>query len=81
MAQVNLYETSSDVLQLIHLLETHQEDAILFSRHGIPVAELRLSKSTAAKRQPGIAKGKMHIPEGYFGSMDKEIENSFGNML
>ena len=81
MAQVNILDTDPELMQLIHLLETHQEEAILFSRDGTTVAELKLSQKKAAKRQPGIAKGKFHIPDGYFGAMDSEIEKAFGDAL
>ena len=81
MTQINLVETGSELRSLVRLLETHQEEAILFARAGKPVAELRLSQEPPVIRKPGIAKGKFHIPEGYFGEMDREIADSFGESL
>lgn len=36
MAQGNFWETGPELTKLIHLLETHQEETILFSRAGEP---------------------------------------------
>ena len=81
MTQVNLLESGPELLNLIHLLETHQAETILFSREGMPVAELRLSEKPTERRKPGIAKGKIHIPDEYFGAMDRELESAFGDAL
>ena len=81
MTQINLTESNPELLDLIHLLETHKEDLILISRDGAPVAELRLSQHLSTRRSPGIAKGKFHIPKGYFGQMDRELEQQFGEII
>ena len=81
VTQINLLEAGTELLHLIQILETHQEEAILIARAGKPVAELRLSQECPVNRKPGIAKGKFHIPEGYFGEMDREIADSLGESL
>lgn len=81
MARVNLAETTSELSELIRLLEEHQADRIQFFKNGVPVAELKLSHTSPSVRQPGIAKGKFHIPEGYFTQMDQELEAQFGDTI
>ena len=81
MTQINLTENTPELLDLIRLMETHKEDLILISRDGTPVAELRLSRPLSTRRKPGIAKGKFHIPKGYFGKMDRELEQQFGEII
>ena len=81
MTQINPMESMPELLNLVHLLETQKEDLILISRNGAPVAELRLSQKLPVRRMPGITKGKFHIPTGYFGQMDREIEQQFGDTI
>ena len=81
MTRINLSESTPALIDLIRLLETQEEDLILFSRNDAPVAELRLSRNPPARRRPGIAKGKFHLPPGYFGQMDQEIAQQFGDTI
>ena len=76
MTKVNMLEAKTDLSKLIRLLETRQEDVIVISRNGTPVAELKLAQKVPANQRIGAAKGKFAIPDD-FDQWDKEIEDMF----
>ena len=65
MAQVNLLEAKTDLPRLVQLLETHQEEAILITKDGTPVVEMKLVKRKPASKRIGVAKGKLHVPDNF----------------
>ena len=65
MAQVNLLEAKTDLPRLVQLLETHQEEAILITKDGTPVVEMKLVKRKPTSKRIGIAKGKLHVPDNF----------------
>lgn len=65
MAQVNLLEAKTDLPKLVQLLETHQEEAILITKDGTPVVEMKLVKRKPTSKRIGIAKGKLHVPDNF----------------
>ena len=56
MAQVNLLEAKTDLPKLIQLLETHHEEAILITKDGTPVVEMKLAKRKPTSKRIGVAK-------------------------
>lgn len=65
MAQVNLLETKTDLPKLVQLLEMHQKEAILITKDGTPVVEMKLVKRKPTSKRIGIAKGKLHVPDNF----------------
>ena len=65
MAQVNLLEAKTDLPRLVQLLETHQEEAILITKDGTPVVEMKLVKRKPTSKRIGVAKGKLHVPDNF----------------
>lgn len=80
MTQVNIMEAKNDLSNLVHLLETHQEEIILIARDGTPVVEMKLAKRKPASKRIGVAKGKLHVPND-FNKWDSEITDMFGDTL
>lgn len=80
MTQVNIMEAKNDLSNLVHLLETHQEEIILIARDGTPVVEMKLAKRKSASKRIGVAKGKLHVPND-FNKWDSEITDMFGDTL
>ena len=80
MTRVNLAEAKTDLLYLVQLLESHQEDVIILSRNGIPVVEMKLTDLHPNGKRIGVAKGKLEIPDE-FDRWDQEIESLFGDEI
>ena len=78
MAQVNLLEAKTDLPKLVHLLETHQEEAILITKDGTPVVEMKLVKRKPTSKRIGVAKGKLHVPDD-FDKWDCDVADMFGD--
>lgn len=65
MAQVNLLEAKTDLPKLVQLLETHQEEAILITKDGTLVVEMKLVKRKPIAKRIGVAKGKFHVSDDF----------------
>ena len=80
MMQVELPETHTTFANWIRMLESNEEDAILFARGEVPVAKLTLVKPQPIDSCIGIAKGKFTVPDE-FDEWDAEIVEMFGSKL
>ena len=76
MIQVNVLEAKNNLSRLLHMLESGEEDQIIISRNGEPVAQLTLMPKPEKKSIIGIAKGEFSWPEDIH-YLDDEISEMF----
>lgn len=76
MMQIDMSEAQTDLPELIQLLETRQEEVILITKDGEPVAEMKLTQRQSVSKRIGVAKGKLNILYD-FDKWDDEIEDMF----
>jgi prevent-host-death family protein len=75
MKQVNVHEAKTQLSRLLQEVEDGEE--ITIARAGKPVARLVPHTPPRQPRQPGWAKGKIKILEG-FDEYDEQIARDFG---
>ena len=78
--QVNILEAKTNLSNLVKLIETGKEDAVVIARYGKPVAKLVTYSDVPVSKRIGVAKGKLKSPE----DLDKyndEIAAMFGGTL
>ena len=80
MTQVNMLEVKEDLSNMVHMLETKQEEVIYLTRNGIAVAQMTLLPKPATRKRIGVAEGKFKVPDE-FDLWDKEIEETFGDKI
>ena len=80
MTQVNVLEAKNNLSRLLHMLESGEEDQIIISRNGDPVAQLTLIPKPEKKPIFGIAKGEFSWPEDIH-YLDDEIADMFEGAL
>lgn len=80
MMQVELPETHAALTDFVRMLESNEEDAILFARNAVPVAKLTLVKPQPIDSCIGITKGKFSVPDE-FDEWDAEVAAMFGSDL
>lgn len=78
--QVNIPETKTNLSKLIRLIETGQEEHIIITRHGKPVAEMKVYRQGSVSKRIGIAKGKLKSPDD-LDQYNNEIAEMFGGSL
>lgn len=64
MMQINATNAEKEFTKLVHLLENGEEDSIIITRNGKPIAVMS-PFSTDTSRRIGIAKGKFKDPENF----------------
>ena len=73
MKQINISEAEKQFYKLIKMLETKEEDEVIITRNGEPVAKIVLFEENSDKRI-GISKGKYSpLNMDVFYSLDTEI--------
>lgn len=73
MKQVNISEAETQLYKLIKMLETKEEDEVIITRNGEPVAKIVLFEENSDKRI-GISKRKYSpLNMDVFYSLDTEI--------
>jgi prevent-host-death family protein len=75
MRQVNVHEAKSQLSRLLQQVEGGEE--IVIARNGKPVARLVRHVEQRTPREPGWAKGRIEILEG-FDEYDEQIARDFG---
>ena len=78
--EVNVIQAKTDLSKLLHLLETKQEDAIIVSRYGKPIAKIISYEETTVSNRIGILKNQpysAHTQEEF----DKNNEEIAGMLL
>ena len=63
MTTVNVHEAKTNLSRLLAQVEAGEE--VTIARNGKPVARL-VAIQPQGKRQPGILKGKIEIPDSFF---------------
>ena len=69
MVTVNVHEAKTHLSRLLTQVENGEE--VIIARNGSPVAKLVRSKPVG-KRQPGILKGKITVPDSFFDPLPEE---------
>lgn len=64
MMQINVTNAENEFTKLVHLLENGEEDSIIITRNGKPIAVMS-PFPTDTSRRIGIAKGKFKDPENF----------------
>ena len=80
MIQVDVLEAKNNLSCLLHMLESGEEDQIIISRNGEPVAQLTLMPKPEKKPIFGVAKGEFTYPEDIH-YLDDEIADMFEGSL
>jgi prevent-host-death family protein len=75
MRQVNVHGAKTHLSQLLQEVEDGEE--IVIARAGKPVAKLVAYRPEPKPREPGWAKGRIEILEG-FDEVDEQIARDFG---
>jgi prevent-host-death family protein len=75
MKTVNVHEAKSQLSRLLQAVEEGEE--IVIARNGTPVARLVPHVEDRKPREPGSAKGRIEILEG-FDEYDEQIARDFG---
>jgi len=75
MRQVNVHEAKTQLSRLLQEVEDGEE--IVIARAGKPVAKLVAHEPERKPREPGWAKGRIEILEG-FDEYDEQIARDFG---
>ena len=76
MTQVNVLEAKNNLSRLLHKLESGEENQIIISRNGTPIAQMTLLPKSEKKSIIGVAKGDFSWPED-FNYLDDEIADMF----
>jgi len=75
MRQINVHEAKTQLSRLLQEVEDGEE--IVIARNGEPVARLVRHEAERKPREPGWAKGRIEILEG-FDEYDEQIARDFG---
>ena len=75
MKQVNVHEAKTQLSRLLQAVEKGEE--VVIARNGTPVAKLVPHVEALKPREPGWAKGRIEILEG-FDEYDEQIARDFG---
>jgi len=75
MALVNIHEAKTQLSRLLARVEGGEE--IVIARAGRPVARLVPIESTAARREPGSARGLFEVPDDFDAPLPGELLDSF----
>jgi prevent-host-death family protein len=73
--QVNVHEAKTQLSRLLQAVEKGEE--VVIARNGTPVARLVPHVEERRPREPGWAKGRIEILEG-FDEYDEQIARDFG---
>lgn len=77
MAYVNVMQTKEKLYELLGMLEDGEENQIVITRKGKPVAKIILYTEEPASYRIGAAKGKFIVPDD-FDAGNEEIAKMFG---
>ena len=69
MSVVNVHQAKTQLSRLLAQVENGEE--VIIARNGKPVARL-VSVQKRGKRQPGIFKGKIVVPDSFFDPLPEE---------
>lgn len=61
--QVNIPEAQTELPKLIQLIETGEEEQIIFTRYGKPIVQMTVYNGAPVSKRIGIAKGKLKSPD------------------
>jgi prevent-host-death family protein len=75
MRQVNVHEAKTQLSRLLQEMEDGEE--IVIARNGEPVAKLVRTEEERKPREPGWAKGRIEMLDG-FDEYDEQIARDFG---
>jgi prevent-host-death family protein len=75
MMQVNVHEAKTNLSRLLARVEQGEE--VVIARNGAPIAKLVRYVEERKPREPGWAKGRMEMLEG-FDEYDEQIARDFG---
>lgn len=65
MTEYNIYAAKTHFSKLINMLENKEEDLIIISKNGKPIAEMKPIKKTKKKDFFGCAKGMFTVPDDF----------------
>lgn len=77
MTQVNIADAKEHFSDWIELLLSGQQDEILVINDGGRNIKMTLDDTPAAKRKPGLGKGKFTFDDELFDKLDAEIADMF----
>ncbi len=78
--QVNILEAKTNLSNLVRMVETGKEEAIVIARYGKPVVKMVTYNSTPVSKRIGVAKGKLKSPVD-LDQYNDEIAAMFGGVL
>ena len=77
MLTVNIHEMKANLSYYLSLLEKGKR--IVIAKRNVPIAELKLLKDPATKRELGQSKEKFKVPKKFFDPLPKSVQDSFNN--
>ena len=78
--QVNIQEAKTNLSNLVRMVETGEEEAVVIARYGKPVAKIVMFEETPVSRRIGVAKGKLKSPVD-LDQYNDEIAAMFGGAV
>ena len=76
MHAVSLFHAKTHLSRIIESIVTHQEERIIISRHGKPVAQITSLPKISNSKRIGVAHGRFEIPNN-IDKTNQAIETMF----
>ncbi len=78
--QVNILEAKTKLSDLVRKVETGEEESIIISRRGKPIAKIVVYSDSPVSKRIGVARGRLKSPED-LDRHNEEIAALFGGDL
>ena len=78
--QVNILEAKTKLSDLVRKVETGEEESVIISRRGRPIAKLVMYRDSPLSKRIGVAKGRLRSPED-LDQYNDEIASMFGGSV
>ena len=78
--QVNILEAKTKLSDLVRKVETGEEESVIISRRGKPIAKLVVYSDAPVSKRIGVAKGRLKSPDD-LDRYNEEVNAMFGGVL
>ena len=78
--QVNILEAKTKLSDLVRKVETGEEESVIISRRGKPIAKIVVYSDSPVSKRIGVARGRLKSPED-LDRHNEEIAALFGGDL
>jgi prevent-host-death family protein len=78
--QVNILEAKTKLSDLVRKVETGEEESVIISRRGKPIAKLVVYSDAPVSKRIGVARGRLKSPDD-LDRYNEEVNAMFGGVL